>query len=485
MSARSDVPVVWDLASQLSGAGFQVRTVSTSEGGDFHITDLKEVEDSAAVVAVVDGPNSEFFIDLAYLLGRGCNVWILSEDINILPGILRRASFVQLEGKNTSDTLIDQIRECLRIETPTAADMEDLSSLVSWLREDTDRIAGLSSRDLERLVLSILNDLGLRYESAAPTPEAEMVFSDPQSRTLVFVEVKSQAAGQKLGVGTVERSVANALSHGCDFTVLVSPNEFTSAAVEYASFCAPPVWLLDRELLESWVVGRSESHQNTHKNAKPFFDRMLRKPRGLLSASSESNKDSGAATQHDVGADVRGLWFAKLIEMEFKRLRYKRLSYGTEPKRCEMFFSFNRSRKFKEVEQLIQLIYLLDDEGVKVWHDSPQLDVGEQCLDLGHVSMAVKRCDLVFYFLGHGASSSVSDAKILQTVAAEIAKTPEELLKAFIIGNDNVWNRLKLPAVFKESVFLDPSQEEWRNAFIEICRRIIQIATSSPKELEK
>jgi hypothetical protein len=485
LSDQSDSPTVSDLAAQLTDAGFEVKLTRLSEGEESHAVDLKEVEESSAVVAVVNEPGINLFIHLAYLLGRGSNVWIISKDINHLPNILRRASFIRVGGSNTNNILIDQIRERLQIDVPTADDMKDLAALVAWLREDTGGIAGLSSKHLERLVLTILNDVGLHHESAFRTPEADMVFSDPQSRTLVFVEVKSYATGQKLGVGTVERSVANALSNGCDFTVLVSPNEFTRAAVEYAKSSAPPVWLLGRDLLELWISTKVEDQHDSRKDTRTFFDRILKKPRGLLNKPWEGTEASETFYEQDAGSHFSGSWLASLIELQFRRLKYKRLLPEPETSKCEIFFSFNRGGNTQEVEQLIKLIYLLDGEGVRVWHDSPFLNVGKQCHDLMDVTMAARRCDLVFYFLGHGLDQTVSDSKMLQTLASEIARTPEERLKALIIGNDNVWNRLKLPPIFKECVFLDPAHEESRNTITLLCQRITQIAFSLPKEISK
>lgn len=485
LSDQADSPTLSNLASQLTEAGFQVKFAWLLEGEEPYTSELKEAEDSSAVVAVVERPNNNLFIHLAYLLGRGSNVWIISKDFENLPGILRRASFVKSEGRDTNNILIDQIRERLQIDVPTADDMKDLYSLVSWLREDTDRITGLSSKDFERLVLTILSDVGLHYESAMRTPEMDMVFSDPQSRTLVFVEVKSYTAGQKLGVGAVERSVANAMSHGCDFTVLVCPNDFTRTAWEYSKLCAPPVWLLGRDILENWIIEKFEHGRESRKDTKRFFVRMLQRRGRLLNTSSDVAGESESALSPNVKLELGGKWLTSLLDWEFKRLQVKRLRHQTETRNFEIFFSFNRDEKTKEVEQLTQLIHLLHGEGVSVWHDSPLLNVGTACMDMNDVTNAVRRSDLVFYFLGHGTGQSVSDSKVLQTVASEIARSPEEQLKTFIIGVDNVWNRLKLPSIFTEAVFLDTTDDHWRNAIFELYRKIAEAIRSSPKEVSE
>lgn len=479
LSGETESPTLSALASQLTDAGFQANLVYLPEG-DSQTTDWKEVEDSSAVVAVVDRPNNNLFINLAYLLGRGKNVWIVSTDFEHLPGILRRASFVKSEGRDTNNILIDQIRERLQIEVPTADDMKDFYSLVSWLREDTGRITGLSSKDFERLVLTILSDVGLRYESAMRTPEMDMVFSDPQSHTLIFVEVKNYMAGQKLGVGTVERSVANASSRGCDFTVLISPNDFTQSALEYSKLCAPPVWLLDRDTLENWIVEKFEHRDDSRTDTTGFFVRMLQRRRKLLGASSEPAGESPG-----VGLEFIDKWLPSLLEWEIKRLRLKNILHEPKTRKFEIFFSFNRKEKTKEIEQLTQLIRLLDGEGVSVWHDSPLLEVGTPCVDMNDVTKAVRRSNLVFYFLGHGTGKSVGESKVLQTVASEIARSPEERLKTFIIGVDNAWNRLKLPSIFTESVFLDTTDEQWRTAIFQLYKKIADAIGSSPKEGSK
>lgn len=458
---KRDDPTVTDLESNLAQGGFRIRRFTFLSGEDVY----EDFEGSSAFVAVLTGsrPNHSLLLHLAYLIGRQKPVWIICKDINTLPPLLRKASYLPLDGENIANTLIDQIRTNLRIDIPAFEVIHDLELLTSWLGQSPDRITGLSAKDFERVVFHLLADIGLRYETNFPKRTADLVFSEPATRNLLLVEAKNYLAGKKVGVGTIQRSVANALSLGCDFTVIVSANDFTRSATEFAKLCAPPVWLLGRDSLELWIKEKLEPDSKVKKNPGKLFSWLL-------------NRQDETAHAERTAFRSRPL-LLKAINDPYMTVSEEYVSWwqGSSKHRtlnkCELFFSFAKGTNEEEIgEHVIKFIGKLEGDGVRVWHDIPELSVGSQCKQLSEVAMAVRRSSFVLLFLGNRQHQSVRSMKTCQTVASELSKARRNRRKIFVIGPDNLWSRLQLPALFYDSVFLNPSEPRWQSAVYDLCQ---------------
>jgi hypothetical protein len=160
------------------------------------------------------------------------------------------------------------------------------------------------------------------------------------------------------------------------------------------------------------------------------------------------------------------------------KLNFKFLESGS----CEVFVSYGKQEKSDEIsQQILQLISELDSSGVQVWHDSPALHVGKQCLRLPDVASAVKRSDVMLYFLDPNVHQSLESLKTLQTLTLELSKSHKNEIIIYVIGNDNPWNRLKLPSMFSESTFLHPYESEWKSEVLDMCQQIVKLHESAPQ----
>ena len=468
LTDRIASPIATELSAALAEAGFRVNILDFVKGHEHS----DELEASSAFVGIVSETRHDdtLLISLAYLIGRQKNVWILSDDIDRVPQLLRRASYISLRDPDLSDALIKQIRKALSIETPSLEAMRDLNFLTTWLVERPSRISGLSSSDFQRLVFYLLEDVGLRYEEALLSRSSDLVFREPVSHNLLLVEMKNYVAGQKIGVGTIERSAANALSLGCNFTVIISANEFTPAATELAKLSAPPVWLLGRELLENLIREKAEVKSKFRKNAEKLFKWFLSKQADPAHQRSQHFPYVRLLPEHNAARTAARLYFSDWYDGSQMR---------PGDVKNEVFFSFSRSETDDtKRKHIVKLITGLQNDGYLVWHDLPSLKVGRECRHLSEVARAARRSEYVFLFIGPNPESSVKSLKIRQTVASELSKQPNDHLKVYVIGADNPWNRLKLPGIFHDATFLNPAETKWQSTVFSLCKE----ATKAERE---
>jgi hypothetical protein len=450
-----------DFASELTEAGFSVDSIAYSKKNYQQSISVERLEESSAVVALVKEPDNRLFVDLAYLVGREKPVWILSNNASSLPSVLRRASFIQLSRKNSPSILVEEIKQKLEIEIPSNETIRDLSALMSWLREEPRRITGLSSWDFERMVTLLLTNLGLTYEMKIRQAEGDFVFFDSDRKTRLLVESKHYPAGRKIDVGAIRQSIANATKFECEFAVLVTANELTKAAREYASMSAPPCWLMDRPMLEI-LIGKD-------------FGRSSQNMRGVLTKLIERDEDKSPIQKGGRTSDLR--WeqlYTALKESQRVRKRFSWQHYAA-PEGLEAFLSFAKSGTSGAAVDEQSYIFISDliGAGVKVWHDLPSLAIGNLCLRLDEVATAARRSDLIVYFLDENVYQSLQNKKVLQTIALELTKSPISHNNIFVIGDSGLWNRLRLPRIFSESTFFSPSEVTWKTEILDLCRRII------------
>jgi hypothetical protein len=476
LTEKHDEPVATEIASGLTNAGFRVSILKFSTDED-SCEEFNNLEDSSAFVAILSPSqtNNLLLVSTAYLIGRQKNVWILSDEIDALPLLLRRASYLSLRETNPTNALVEQIRKTLRIEAPPFEVMHDLNRLTAWLVESPGRITGLSSKNFERLVFHLLADLGLRYETTFRSRSNDLIFSEPDGRNLLLVEMKNYLAGRKVGVGAIERSSANALSLGCNFTVIISANEFTPAAIEFAKLSCPPVWLLGRDSLEYLIREKHEPKSTFRKNTGRLF-------RWLLSKQTDSERSN-----YPEFNNMQLLPHQSTAPPEPSKghlYRKKELFRREQDLNCEVFLSFAKAEnEGVRREHIVELIGGLEDSGFRVWHDIATLSVGQQCRQLSDVATAVRRSNYVFLFIEPHGEHSMKSLNVCQTVASEVSKTPFDRLKVFVIGTDNPWNRLQLPAIFHESTFLNPAETDWQALVYDLCQQVSDnIKTSDPSK---
>lgn len=470
-----------EFTSALIGAGFRVRHFN-APGNDTPTFSVEELEACSAVVVDTRLLNLNLCSYIAYLIGRGKHVWIICDEAEKLPDVLKKAAFISSKAADKGNLLVNQIRAQLSIDVPEYETVTDFPSLISWIAEEPKRIADLSSKDFETFVLLLLSKLGLHYNSDLSTSSGDLVFSDPTTSTSFLVESKNYVSGRKVGIGEIERCVANAMNLRCDFSVLVSASEFTRSAREYAKLCAPPVWLLGRENLEFLVSGDLESTTKLKASEGGLFRWIISKrdrvsdasPEDILGVAEYKSLQNEDESSKAIDRHIYFLRDAKRTKGDLK------LKYRVADSKCEVFLSFGRQEKSGDMnKQILQLARDLDGSGIRVWHDSPSLDVGIPCLRLPDVASAVKRSDVMLYFFDPGVQQSMRGMKTLQTVALQLSQSPESQMIVFVIGDDSLWNRLRLPSMFSESTFLDPYRSEWKSKVLKVCQRFTNLKESA------